>query len=86
MPGSAPLLRGGKLDGGHRPAGAALSDHIARAAFAPAALGSHAELELDVFESHAGMGMTRDLPIGDTVADADDHGRKGSRQLVNVVP
>ncbi len=52
-----------------------LFDHIACAALAASADSGHAELELDVVEAHAGVRMTSDLAIGNSVADTNDHGR-----------
>ncbi len=76
-PGPAFFGRGGKLDGGDRPARTALGNYVPRRTLALAALGGHAQLELDVFEVHAGVGMASNLAIGDTAANADDHGRAG---------
>ena len=55
-------------------AGTALLDQLTRAAFATAAAGVNAQLELDVVKAHAGMGVPGDFPVGNAVADADDHG------------
>ena len=61
------------MNGGDRLAGAALRHNVARASFAPPALGRHAQLELDVIEAHPGTRLAGDFSIGDTAADADDH-------------
>jgi hypothetical protein len=59
---------------GDRMRGAALRDHVARATFALAALGADAEFELHFVESHAGTRVARDLAVGNSAADTDDHG------------
>jgi hypothetical protein len=66
---------GGKLDVGGRAAGAALRHHVTGAAFALAALGGHAELELDLVKAQASAGMAGDFAVGDSAADANNHGR-----------
>jgi len=75
--------RAGKLDGSglevaadgcDRVRGAALGHHVTRTTLAAAALGGHAEFELNLVESHAGTRMPRDLAIGNSATHADDHG------------
>ena len=56
---------------------AALRDHVARATFALAALGGHAEFELHFVESHAGPHVTCDFAVGHSAAYANDHGGEG---------
>jgi hypothetical protein len=55
-----------------------LRHDLANAALALAALGCHAQLELNVVEAHSGTSMTGDLTIGDTAANTSDHGGNGS--------
>jgi hypothetical protein len=65
---------GGELDVGGRATGAALRHHVTGAAFALAALGGHAEFELDLVKAQARTGMTGDFAVGDSAADANNHG------------
>jgi len=63
--------------------GAALRDDIARTSFTLATLGGHPKLELDFVESHARAHVTCDFTVGDSAADANDHGgESGSGWLV----
>jgi len=57
---------------------AALRDDIARATFALTTLGGHAKLELHFVESHAGPHVTCDFTVGDSAANANDHGGEGT--------
>jgi hypothetical protein len=64
---------------------AALRDDIARTAFTLSTLGGHAEFELDFVESHARAHVTCDFAVGDSAADANDHGgESGSWLAVGV--
>jgi hypothetical protein len=74
VPWAAFLCMGGKLDVGGRAAGAALRHYVTGAAFALAALGRHAEFELDLVKAQARAGMTGDFAVGDSAADANNHG------------
>lgn len=65
---------GGVVDQRHGLAGVALLHQVARGAFAAPALGSNAQLELDFIKVHARVCMTRNLTIGNSAADTDDHG------------
>ena len=55
-------------------AGTALLDQLTRAAFAAAAAGGNAQLELDVVKAHAGVRLAGDLAVGHSVADTNNHG------------
>jgi hypothetical protein len=65
--------------------GTALRNDIARTAFTLAALGGHAKFELDFVESHARPHVTCDFTVGDSAADANDHGGEGSSWLAGLV-
>jgi hypothetical protein len=52
----------------------ALGHHITRTALTPAALGGHAQFELDFVKAHARTGVAGDFAVRDPAADADDHG------------
>ena len=64
------------VQGGHRVTGTALRHDVARTAFAAAAAGGHAQLQLDVVEAHASAGVPGDFAVRDAIADADDHEEK----------
>lgn len=55
-------------------AAAAFGPEGAGTAFALAALGGHAQLKLDLVEVGAAAGSTLDGFVGDSVADANNHG------------
>ena len=61
--------------------GAALRDDIARTAFTLTTLGGDAKFELDFVESHARAHMTCDFTVGDSAADANDHGGESGSWL-----
>jgi hypothetical protein len=65
---------GGELDVGGRATGAALRDDVAGAAFALAALRGHAKFKLDLVKAQARTGMAGNFAVGDSAADANDHG------------
>ena len=56
---------------------AALRDDVARATFALAALGGHAEFELHFVEGHAGTHVARDFAVGHSATYTNDHGGEG---------
>jgi len=62
------------LDVGHRCATTALRDQRASTRLTLAALGGHAEFELDVVKAHARACTTGDAVFADAVADANNHG------------
>ncbi|GGH55426.1 hypothetical protein GCM10010975_12980 [Comamonas phosphati] len=64
------------VDGCNRMAGAALGHHVARAAFAAAALRGNSQLELDFVKAHARMRVACYLSVGNPAANTDDHGYK----------
>jgi hypothetical protein len=53
---------------------AALRDDIARTTFTLTTLGGHAKFELHFVKSHAGPHVACDFSVGDSAADANDHG------------
>ena len=52
----------------------ALRHHIARAAFAAAALGGYTQFKLYFVKAHAGPGVAGDFTVGNSAADTNDHG------------
>lgn len=66
------------MQGSDRVRSVALGNDIPRASFALAALGGHAEFELDFVEAHSGARMASDFTVRDSTAHTDDHG-KGAR-------
>ena len=70
-------------------AGTALLDQFACAAFAAAAAGGNAQLELDVVKAHAGVCLAGDLAVGHSVADTNNHGwqlslKQGESQCLHL--
>ena len=66
------------MECGNRVRRVALGNDIPRASFALAALGGHAEFELDFVKAHAGARMASDFAVRDSTAYTDDHG-EGAR-------
>ena len=64
------------MQGSDRVRSVALGNDIPRASFALAALGGHAEFELDFVEAHTGTRVACDFTVGDATANTDDHGEK----------
>ena len=68
--------RGGvAMQGSDRVRSVALGNDIPRASFALAALGGHAEFELDFVKAHPGARMASDFAVRDSTAHTDDHGK-----------
>ena len=67
---------------GYRVASAALCNHVTGAIFAAAALGLHTQLPLDFVKPHASPGMASNFPVGNSAADADDHGNRTQKREV----
>jgi hypothetical protein len=63
-----------------------LRDDIARTTFTLATLGGHAKFELHFVERHAGPHMTCDFSVGDSAADANDHGCEAAVGWLLEVP
>lgn len=53
----------------------ALGHYVAGTAFAAAALQPYAQFELDLIKTHASAGMAGDFTVGNSAANADNHGR-----------
>ena len=68
------LTARGEPDAGDRGGPGALRHHLTRPVFALAALGGDPQLELDVVKTQAGTGMAGNFVLGNTAADANDHG------------
>lgn len=62
------------MQGRDRVRSVALGNDIPRASFALAALGGHAEFELDFVKAHARTRVARDFTVRDSAANTDDHG------------
>ena len=62
------------MQGSDRVRSVALGNDIPRASFALAALGGHAEFELDLVKAHPGARVACDFTVRDSAADTDDHG------------
>jgi hypothetical protein len=66
-----------------RAAATALRPERTGTAFALAALGGDAEFELDFVKIGPGTGRTLDGPVGNPMADADDHEVKLDQRFKN---
>lgn len=66
------------MEGGDRMGRAALRNDIPRAAFAAPALRAHTQFELHFVEGHACTNMARNLAVGHSAANANDHGSEGA--------
>lgn len=60
----------------------ALRHHVAGAAFAAAALGGNAQLELDFVKAQTRPGVAGNFSVRNSAAYADDHGGKQSSWLL----
>jgi hypothetical protein len=64
----------GWRDVGRWATGVALVHHLTSAGLALAALGGYTQFELNLIEAEPGTGMAGDIAVGDSAADANDHG------------
>lgn len=67
----------------HGGVGVAALHDIACTVFAAAALGGHAQIDLDVFKALAFTGVMVDLFVGYAVADTNNHGWSGAVEKLN---
>ena len=61
------------LDVGHWATCAALCHNIPYTTFALPALGGNTQFKLNFVKTHAGTGMTNNLAVGNSAADANNH-------------